>query len=288
MVVDKRGPRKTSKNYIDMRGRSVLMIIDTHVHIWEPDEALVSDFVKKMDEYGIDKACVCPIPPRLSAEFVGKVCRQYPDRLIGFASVLPTYGAYPTGGHTGNLPPGALSTEKLETLVKEYGFRGVKLHPLIQSFIPTDPIVVSVVRKATELGLPVAFHTGPGGSGRIRNGDILYIDDLAIMLPEATLIAVHGGGAVALLGDARFVARKHQNVYLDTAVEWARTCKRMPGLGEEIVGFTGAQKILFGTDAAPRFPERFKDTIDAVDHLNITQKEKNLIFSENAKRILKL
>ncbi len=260
------------------------MIIDIHTHIWEPDEKLVGDFVKKMDEYGVDKAVVCPIPPRLSSEFVGKVCREYPDRLIGFASVLPSYGAYPTGGHTGALPPGALSTEVLERLVKEYGFKGVKLHPLIQSFIPTDPIVVSVVRKATELGLPVLFHTGPGGSGRIKNADILYMDDLGIMLPEATIIAGHGEISV----NGPYIARKHQNVYLDTAGEWPRACRRMKGIGEEVVQLAGAHKILFGSDAAPRFPGRFKENLDAIESLNITQQEKNLILGENSRKILKL
>jgi hypothetical protein len=105
------------------------MILDIHTHIWESEETQIPEFIKGMDEYGIDKAVVHPIPPRISTEFVGRVCQECSDRLIPFASLVPSFGSY--GRVPGTIPEGTQSADRLELLVKDYDFKGVKLHPSI-------------------------------------------------------------------------------------------------------------------------------------------------------------
>src|SRR6185437_9003569 len=117
------------------------MIIDGHVHVWPdriaeralatPVEGLhrfgtgkVEDAVRVYEEAGIDHAvclAVADTPERLEAadRFVGTL---ESDRLIGFGSVHPDR-----------------SPEDHVQLLREYGLRGVKVHPLFQGYSLDDP-----------------------------------------------------------------------------------------------------------------------------------------------------
>jgi len=70
------------------------MIIDAHAHLRE-GQGRVEDFIAAMDENGIDKACVSNLVhnalqnPDDINRFILNCVQKYPDRLIGFACVLP-------------------------------------------------------------------------------------------------------------------------------------------------------------------------------------------------------
>lgn len=254
------------------------MRIDIHTHIWIDQGTRVDEFVAKLDKHGVDKAVVHPIAPYVPNEFVAECVAKHPDRLIGFASVAPF--AETTG------IPREDPLVMLDRAVNELGLRGLKLHPTMQGFTLNDPGLVPLMHKAAELGIPVLFHTGPtrGRAGRIKQALVEHLDDLAIMCPDTVIIAGHG----EILMHGHWVAAKHPNVYLDTAITWSEYCPVFPGLGEMAIRTAGAHKILFGTDFNPDREDRLDATLAVIDSLNISAEEKELILGGNAAKILNI
>jgi len=70
------------------------------------------------------------------------------------------------------------------------GFRGVKLYPTYQHSTPTIADSIRFTQKAQELRIPVMIHTGSSifRGARLKYGDPLYIDDVAVDFPELTLL----------------------------------------------------------------------------------------------------
>ena len=88
--------------------------------------------------------------------------------------------------------------------------RGLKLHPPLQQFVPNDRIAYPLYEVFAEARLPVLFHTGhsgigtgmPGGGGiRLKYGNPMPIDDVAVDFPEMPIIMAHPSFPVAGRGD---------------------------------------------------------------------------------------
>ena len=80
------------------------------------------------------------------------------------------------------------------------GVRGFKLHPPLQQFHPNDRIAYPFYEVINEARLPVIFHTGhsgigtgmPGGGGvRLKYGNPMDIDDVAVDFPDMPIIMAH-------------------------------------------------------------------------------------------------
>jgi predicted TIM-barrel fold metal-dependent hydrolase len=253
--------------------------IDFHAHIWSNQtDADVDNFIKAMDQRGIDKVVILPIAPYVSNEEIAARVRRHPDRLIGFASVMPF-------SETTGIPR-TDPAQELERAARDLGLKGLKLHPTMQGFSLDDPGLVPLMQKAAELKFPVLFHTGPthGRAGRLKHALIEHVDDLAIMCPNTIIVAGHGD----ILDYGPYIAAKHPNVYLDTAITWARMCNLIPGLGEAAIRQASARKILFGTDANPGRIERFDDTLSVLNALDVTEEVRATILGGNAARLLGL
>ena len=78
--------------------------------------------------------------------------------------------------------------------------RGLKLHPPLQEFSPDDRIAYPLYEVFAEARLPVLFHTGhsgigtgmPGGGGvRLKYGNPMLIDDVAVDFPDMPIILAH-------------------------------------------------------------------------------------------------
>ncbi len=259
------------------------MIIDFHTHFGE-GQGPIENLVAGMDEQGIDMAAVTAVVTpggdngRAANALVYEAVRTHPSRLVGLACVVP----YLTD-----------AAEMLEYYVEAYGFRGLKLHPSMQEFYPSDQRIYPVIEKTVELDLPVLIHTGavPIPGTRSRFDDPLEVDDLALVYPEAKLVIAHGDP----FGSAPAIAGKHANVYMDTTTTFARFARLIPGLGEDTLKFmglvsgeSGASKVIFGSDANPLKTFRFKENLAPLLDLDIPDGEKALILGGNAARLLKL
>jgi predicted TIM-barrel fold metal-dependent hydrolase len=188
------------------------------------------------------------------------------------------------------------------------GARGVKLHPGIFSFFPHDERYWPVYQTCQELGLPIVADSGPcppsptlaafpmpviekDHEPPVDYGEPKHFSKVLEAFPRLNLVLAHLGSA---WWDERIeLAQKYPNVFFDTsqgfsAVDMLPVTPRR-SLAEEdaarVLRKIGMERIMFGTDfpAVPAQPQ-----LEQILRLPITDEEKRLLLSENAKWILHL
>jgi len=271
------------------------MVVDFHLHIpmrWveegvHPKEA-GERIVSFMDEVGIEVAVLLPIAPWVSNNYVYKVVSYNPERLIGFASVVPN--------------PADIAIKELRRAVQDLGLRGLKLHPPMQGFCIRHPHVIKVLKVAGDLGIPVVIHAmlsdlstlyfkPPPGEHRLPHPDRVEDYDLIPLLASNTLIVyAHMGG---LFGFKRFmdIASSHPNVYLDTSYSILTIAEEIgPQMLAKYIRSLGTDKLAFGSDHIIGLtPEELsaKKQIELIHKLPLlNDNEKEAILSRNALKTL--
>ena len=217
-------------------------------------------------DYAVVLAEISPIATGVTTnEYVAEFCRGV-DCLIPFANINPFMVARPA--------------QELERCVQELGFRGLKLLPTYQLFYPNDNNLYPVYAKAEELGIPVMFHTGSSTfrGSRLKYGDPLYLDDVAVDFPDLVIIQAHSGRGF-WYDRAAFLARLHPNVYMEVAgLPPHKLLDYFPEL-ERL-----ADKVIFGTDW-PGVPS-IAANIEAIRTLPLSEEATAKILGGNAARIL--
>ncbi|HEU4360088.1 MAG TPA: amidohydrolase family protein [Mycobacterium sp.] len=158
--------------------------------------------------------------------------RLHPNRFAGLAAV--------------DLDRPMAAVRELRHRVRADGFVGLRVVPWLWNAPPTDRRYYPLFAECVELGVP--FCTQVGHTGPLRSSEtgrpIPYIDQVALDFPELVIVCGHVG--YPWTEEMVAVARKHENVYIDTS---AYTTKRLP---DELVRFmktgTGQRKVLFGTN----------------------------------------
>lgn len=229
-------------------------------------------FVGLMDESGIDYAVIlaelAPITSGIAAnEDVAQFCSQSP-RLIPFASIDPNTSENPV--------------DELAELVRNQGFKGLKLYPTYQHFYPNESKIYPLYAKAQELDIPVLLHIGSSifTGSRLKYADPIYLDDVAVDFPELTLVQAHSGRPF-WYQKALTLARIHENVYMEVSgLPPQNLLTYFPEL-ERI-----AHKVVYGSD----WPSvaTIKENIIALEGLNLNAEAKRMILGQNAARLLKL
>jgi uncharacterized protein len=234
-------------------------------------EALIA----QMDEAGVTKgvlfACIAPILYS-SNEFVSEICKKFPDRFIGFASVNP---------HSWN-PAG-----EVEQAVKKYGFKGIKFHPPLQNFYPNDKKMFPIYKKAIDLNIPVVFHVGTTPFGhlvKLAQANPLLLDEVANKFPGLKIVLTHLG--TLWHNEAFMVAEKHCRVYIDTAA-YLYEIKEL--LNENLIRRVGENKFIFGTDypmPSEGRMHRMNDFVECIQGLNLSTEIKEKIFHRNFEALI--
>jgi predicted TIM-barrel fold metal-dependent hydrolase len=229
-------------------------------------------FVGLMDESGVDFAVIlaelAPITSGIAAnEDVSQFCSQSP-RLIPFASIDPNTSENPV--------------DELEELVRNQGFKGLKLYPTYQQFYPNESKIYPLYAKAQELDIPVLLHIGSSifTGSRLKYGDPLYLDDVAVDFPELKILQAHSGRPF-WYQKALTLARIHKNVYMEVSgLPPQNLLTYFPEL-ERI-----AHKVVYGSD----WPSvaTIKENIIALEGLSLSEEAKQMILGQNAARLLKL
>ncbi|MBW2028704.1 MAG: amidohydrolase [Deltaproteobacteria bacterium] len=233
------------------------------------------EFIAQMDEAGFEKVFISAVKMGsyrgkgmandFSAKEVHDMIKDYPDRLVGMAGYDPT-----------NILE---SLREIETAVKEYGFKGVYAHLLGWDMRPDDRRMYPCYIKCIELGIPFSMQIGhslelmPSESGRP-----VYIDKVALDLPELTFIASHTGWPWC--EELVAMVSKHPNVYMDISAHLPRY------LDPSIVKFMdtrGKDKVLFGTNAFG-----LKRCKDQLMDLPLKEETKGKVLRENATRVFRL
>ena len=307
------------------------MIVDTHVHLMSPkfmaqpywDEWVrlfgalshrASDAVKKrlpefwdetgdlllrdMEEAGIDQSWISVLDfglakpigePRCTVmetnKIYAQIARDSGSRIIAFVGVDPRRKE---------------AVEILETGVKEWGMRGLKLIPAA-GFYPNDDSCYELYAKAEELAIPVLIHTGPEMTPLYSKYCYpVYLDEVANDFPNLTVVLAHAG--FCWWEEAVNIAATKPNVYVDLA-GWQPKTQRHP-IEEfylplrRMIDAIGASRILFGSDwpalrlfrgGQGTWVKAFTDTHDALETsgISFTGEEIESILGGNAVRIMK-
>jgi predicted TIM-barrel fold metal-dependent hydrolase len=256
----------TTKTYRDLIRRSYGDKMEEFLKTYSSTEA----FIELMDQAGIDYAVIlaelAPITTGIADnEYVAEFCSKSP-RLIPFASINP---------YTVSRPD-----QELERLVKDNGFQGLKLYPTYQLYYPNDAMIYPLYAKAQELNIPVSLHIGSSvfvGS-RLKYGDPIYMDDVAVDFPDLNLLMCHSGRPF-WYQNAFGIARLHKNVYLEiSGLPPHKLLDYFPELE------TIAHKVIYGSDW-PGIPT-IKENIHAIKDLRLSDDAKEKILGKNAMRLL--
>jgi len=213
--------------------------------------------------------------PQVSNDTVVEFAVANKDIAMAFASIDPTRG------------PEAVREAK--RLVATGIIKGLKLHPPLQQFFPNDPLAYPLYEVFAEAGLPVLFHTGhsgigtnmPGGGGiRLKYGNPMHIDDVAVDFPTLPIIMAHP--SFPWQDEAISVCLHKPTVYIDlsgwspkyfspTLIQYANTLLK--------------KKVLFGSDYPLITPERW---LADFEKIAIRDEVRPLIRKENAMKLFGL
>ncbi len=298
-----------------------LFVVDAHLHPPNaldyghryPDSfnpSLVGELLARMDEAGVDVAVMFAVeldpegyerflegldPYRRSMarmilrtvntpnEEVREYVERAPERIVGFGSVNPH------GGEE--------YVEEKIGIIKDYGFRGVKLLPTIQFFNPADEAFDHLFKRIEREGLVVTIHSGcdPGPWEDPKLSELArprFIGGLAKRHPGLKIVIAHMGSYSALypgiwFEEALEVAKKHANVYVDIAAVFSKS------LVKRAVKELGEDKVLFGSDypAIGGYCDRLNGMVNCVKWaltLNLPLSAKKKLMGENARRLLSI
>jgi uncharacterized protein len=274
-----------------------LYAIDTHVHIESPSSGNAADEAAKRyfgaanaaanpedpSEYYRSRKIGCVVfsvderltgRPQVPNDEVLELARRNADVMIAFASVDPMRGA-----------DAVREAQRLIAL----GVRGFKLHPPLQQFHANDRSVYPFYEVLAAARMPVVIHTGhsgigtgmPGGGGiRLKYGNPMDIDDVAVDFPDMPIILAHP--SFPWQDEAISVCLHKPQVYIDlsgwspryfspTLIQYANTLLK--------------HKMLFGSDYPLITPDRWMEDFAKIA---IRDEVRPLILKQNAIRLLGL
>jgi len=275
-----------------------LVAIDTHVHI-EPEptgnaaeEAArkyfgntgVSYGRKELAEYYRSRNIGCVVfsvderltgRPQVSNDEVAAFAAENSDIVMAFASVDPMRGAE--------------AVKEARRLIATGGIRGFKLHPPLQQFHANDKAAYPFYEVVAAAKLPVIFHTGhsgigtgmPGGGGvRLKYGNPMDIDDVAVDFPDMPIIMAHP--SFPWQDEAISVCLHKPQVYIDLS-GWSP--KYFSPILIQYANTLLKKKMLFGSDYPLITPDRWMTDFAAIA---IRDEVRPLILKENAARLFSL
>ncbi|MBN1240189.1 MAG: amidohydrolase [Gammaproteobacteria bacterium] len=211
----------------------------------------------------------------VSNEEVAELAAENDDVMIPFASIDPGRGAE--------------GVREARRLIEHYGVRGFKFHPQFQEFMPNDRMAYPLYEVIAEAKLPALFHTGhsgmgtgmPGGGGiRLKYGNPMDIDDVAVDFPDMPIILAHPSWPWQ--DEALSMCLHKPQVYIDLS-GWSP--KYFPPQLVHYANTLLKRKVLFGTDYPLLTPERW---LSDFEEAGFRDEVRPLILKENAIRLLKL
>ncbi len=271
------------------------MIIDIHTHVYPEkivDKAIrvleknsgikarvdgrKESLRRSMKEAGVDYSVLLPVATspkqvdRINAEAGETNAHARETGLLSFGGIHPDTENY---------------KEELRR-VKALGLKGIKLHPDYQDAFFDDIRYKRIVAEATEQGLYTIVHAGEDiGLPEPVHCRPQHVLELIRDTQTDKLILAHMGGW--RLWDEVEELLAEQPVMIDTAFT-QEYIQGVSGLLDEeqfihLVRVFGAQRVLFGTDS-PWSDQ--KESVEWLRKIDLTEKEKEQILAENARKIL--
>lgn len=268
--------------------------IDAHIHSFLDETSLFRSYPKRteidllayLDQNEMAMGILLPIAPYDRNDTIREVCRKYPDRLIGFCSIHPTF--FRANDET-------LPQLRLRQAVIIEKFRGLKIHPRLQQFSLKDSRVFGLLYEAARLNIPVVIDGVTQGSYLPRTeNDLREIDTYASIFYDLPIIVAHLGGEY--LYDMVDICRQRSNVFLD--LSWIPDFEqkyylarpdRIGAIEYAVKTLAPYYKLIYGSD----YPEERAWTIRAFYEkmfadLGLSDDQQNAIWAGTIMTILQL
>ena len=232
-----------------------------------------TNLLRSMDDNSIDKALVMATSI-CSNTHLSEIVKNYSDRLIGFAWVDDPKDS-------------DKAVVQLDEAILQLGLSGLKLHPDMQNFSPADPLIIPLIERAAELGIPVLIHSCPGimGRGYFSHNLPENVDTLKKHVPEATIIIAHMGYSRYL--DLLTIGQI-PGVYIETS--WGlTTITDLHGMGfmSKFIRRVGVDNFLYGSDWVGPHGEMERQ-LGIIEKLDLNTEEKDKILGENIREVMNL
>ncbi len=169
------------------------------------------------------------------------------------------------------------------------GAKGFKFHPPAGGYYASDQRLYELYEVIAAAKLPALFHTGQtavgqgsgaGGGIRLKYGNPIYLDDVAVDFPDMPIIMAHP--SFPWQEEALAVALHKAQVYIDLS-GWSP--KYFPPLLVQYANTLLKNKVLFGSDHPMITADRWLADFEAA---SFRDEVRPLILKENAARVLGL
>lgn len=221
----------------------------------------VDTLLERMDIFGIERAVLTPIEPRVRTDLYLKAAAVSPDRLFAACSVMPR------------------PMDLARTMVKRSVDKGCIALVLDEStYDPSDPAADTIVRNAVENGLPVYFHNHET-TGRT----VSFIERCTSMWPEGRFVVLHMGG---LFGFPSLLPLMNKdNLWLEVSVNLVKLVESpLRVFLDALVQDIGVNRLVYGSE----HHTEYQDLSDSLNLISLNVETVRLITKENAWLILGL
>jgi len=245
------------------------MIIDCHAHLGED---LAEDFqqdvdqlLRLMDDASVDTSVVFGFGGAPDWEegnaTVRAAGRAHADRLIPFLTANP-----------GEVPKGERATYPSAVVrrMRDDGFRGIVLHPMMHNFLVGHPMVIELCTLCGRSGHPVVIHFLSQWVDETS-----AVPALVQACPETNFIVPSvywNAGGTGLL-------TPYRNVFFDLSKGYARITV------QPLLKAVGAERLLFASEAPMGSPAL---ELKKLRHSQLSSEEQETILWRNASRLLGL
>jgi uncharacterized protein len=212
---------------------------------------------------------------RISNTEIARMAAKNDDICIPFASIDP---------HKGKM-----GAREARDLIENEGVKGFKFHGIMQDIHPADRVAYPIYEVIAEHKLPAIFHTGHSGMGtgmkggggvRLKWGQPMLIDDVAVDFPDMKIILAHPSWP--WVDESLSMALHKDNVFIDLS-GWSPKY-----FAPQIIQYANGQlkrKMLFGSDFPLIHPQKW---IEAAKTVGFKDEVMPGIMKDNAANLLGL
>ena len=244
------------------------MIIDSHVHLGGShvtDSNYTEDqWLGIMEKNNVDAIFCLPLAEAKPStqemhDRIYRFAQDNPGKVYGVADVNPRWDddAY---------------KNEVRRCVKELGFVGLKLHPLLHGVNPAAKYCRKAFEIADELNIPLIVHTGTGAPASLPSS----IMPRAKEFPNLKIVLAHSG-MFYFAAEAIQMAKLFDNVYLESSWSPVHTLK-------SIISSVGVNKLMMGSD----HPTNIRIELEKAKDLGLSEEDMERYMSGTAIEVFDL